>query len=81
MAAMEETFLPFLINKADRWALKPQGSSICCNSRIPTRAEDEINRRRAVCSSAFVQVWHMHTSLATIFENQDQGGEEESGSD
>lgn len=81
IAIMEETLLSFLIHKADRWALKPRGSSICCSSRIPSRAEDEINRRGAVCSSTFVQVWHMHTSLATIFEEQDQGGEEESGSD
>lgn len=81
MAVMEETFLSFLINKADQWALKPWGSSICCNSRIPAQVEDEINRRRAVCCSTFVQVWHMHTSLATIFEKQDHGGEEESGSD
>lgn len=81
MAVMKETFLSFLINKADQWALKPWGSSICCNSRIPAQVEDEINRRRAVCCSTFVQVWHMHTSLATIFEKQDQGGEEESGSD
>lgn len=76
-AAMEETFLSSLINKADRWARKPRGSSICSNSRIPARAEDEINRHRAVCSSTFVQVWHMHTSLATLFEKQEQGGEPE----
>ena len=45
---MEETFLPSFINKADRWARKPRGSSICSNSRIPAQVEDEINRHRAV---------------------------------
>lgn len=43
-AVMEETFLPSFINKADRWARKPRGSSICSNSRIPAQVEGEINR-------------------------------------
>ena len=47
-AVMEETFLSSFINNADRWARKPPASSICSNSRIPARAEDEINRHRAV---------------------------------
>lgn len=47
-AVIEETFLPSFINKADRWARKPPGSSICSNSRIPAQVEDEINRHRAV---------------------------------
>lgn len=53
------------------------GEAASASTRGSRPCEPRIELTGAVVrSSTFVQVWHMHTSLATVFERRDQGGGE-----
>lgn len=82
MAFTREMSPSFLTKRAGDWARKPPGGgSICQHSGSCPREPRVELTGPGVRSSTFVQVWHMHTSLATVFERRDQGGGGKSGFD